>query len=579
MVTRLLSLLLLMVIPSADALDAVQAEILFTTRVDFPTRIAVCGGSVWAYERATGQLVGLSPTSGEIIARRALESLGTFRQISAMACAKEQLIVAYDVSKSPVISRISGDGLPTVELKSRVQDLFCSGNDCYILSENRVHLWRKVVPKSLPCAGDECFYQSLLSLAETESSKPSPPVLVPVSVPALTTLRSIDVSTGANPFAEWGFQNSQAEGRYVAGDSDGRGALVLIDPFRTQIVRRAEGDYGWWGRWGRWGYWEGRLFFPKDAALMKNGFVAVLDGVLRTVALFTDAGKYQGLLTVRGQAPLLLWPSDIAAQEDRIYVADSKANSITAYKVDMPSGGLRVTKSAPTKAVSVSLSRRFGLVPDSDADRCLHCHDGTLSDHAHHFRSSSATHPIEVAVNRKVPLPLDGAMRVTCKTCHDPHHGESFRGDTNTQGKPKPFLRQPVPNLCQNCHIPAERPNSHPMNAKVSCLSCHEVHGRVHGSLVRKTEGLCLECHQPQKIQHRIVETVLETERAKELRFEEGRISCGTCHSAHQGQWGKMLNSKPVISNFCSSCHGDRAEALFKDFHKLIKKKGTPWTP
>lgn len=567
------------------AMPTGAATLVFSAKVNYPTRLAACGGRIWVYERGTGELLGLSPKTGEILKRNSLEALGEFRQVAALACTGEHLLIAYDVSKKPPLFRIrlvpildsfdaDVDQLPTIDLNTRVQDLFCFAEDCYVLSDNKLQVWRKVVPKNWPCLSGDCFYQSLMSWSQISPPK-ARPKLEPVTVPQLSVLKSLDVNTAENPFAEWGFQNTQAEGRFVGGDVAPNGALLLLDPFRTQVAKRNEGSFGWWGRWGRWGYWEGRLFFPKGVTYIEDGMVAVLDGALKAVSLFSDAGKFLGLLKVDGTLPQLSWPSDITSTNNVIFVSDSRRDRVDAFALTAEK-----PKASPTSALSVSLFRRPDFIKDSEADKCLHCHDGTLSDNAHHFQSHSVmTHPIEVEPKKKSDLPLDAKGLVACKTCHDPHHGEFFTNDRSSRELSRPFLRYSAPGLCLKCHDHRQGPNSHPLNAKVSCLNCHEVHGQVHGSLIRRTEKLCLECHQNKKVQHRVVEAVIDTDRAQRLHFESGRVSCNTCHSPHEGDSHPLLKSRAFVQEFCSSCHGPKAQSLYSNFHQLIKKKGVKWTP
>jgi len=84
-----------------------------------------------------------------------------------------------------------------------------------------------------------------------------------------------------------------------------------------------------------------------------------------------------------------------------------------------------------------------------------------------------------------------------------------------------------------------------------------------------------MECHKNQNISHREVKDLLQNERARGLSFLDGKINCLTCHQTHENwRQGGFIKDRDQVRIFCASCHGQKTDRVYKDFHKLLNAKG-----
>jgi predicted CXXCH cytochrome family protein len=174
----------------------------------------------------------------------------------------------------------------------------------------------------------------------------------------------------------------------------------------------------------------------------------------------------------------------------------------------------------------------------------------------------------------KKKLVKEGKEKVSCTTCHNGHHGAGhFDGKKGEDIESvKPYLHKSIKTLCIDCHkAQADPAKNHPMNNEKSCKSCHELHGGKEKLLVKAQGELCQSCHFQKKINHRPLDLMQDTERARPLHFENGKFLCSTCHSPHNTQRSEkfLLDSEKAVT-FCTSCHGKKGEKVYKNFHKLM---------
>jgi predicted CXXCH cytochrome family protein len=99
---------------------------------------------------------------------------------------------------------------------------------------------------------------------------------------------------------------------------------------------------------------------------------------------------------------------------------------------------------------------------------------------------------------------------------------------------------------CIICHPLKFYAFSHPLYAKVQCLSCHTTHennGRGQSKLIASIPKLCLDCHKTTK-------KSLEKKNVHKP-FEKGK--CMACHSPHGSNNSYVLNNQ--AGHLCRSCH------------------------
>ena len=160
--------------------------------------------------------------------------------------------------------------------------------------------------------------------------------------------------------------------------------------------------------------------------------------------------------------------------------------------------------------------------PDA-ASFCLTCHD-TTADHRS-FRNS--VHANSAAVN--------------CLSCHSVHASDP---------KAPPLLKKPPVVLCAGCHPTVaasfhDKPFAHRLEGGMTCVSCHDPHGKRGESALKRTradELPCLACH---------------AEKRGPFVFEHvsGVVGdCMTCHEPHGSSNPKRL-IRSRVQQVCLECH------------------------
>lgn len=233
---------------------------------------------------------------------------------------------------------------------------------------------------------------------------------------------------------------------------------------------------------------------------------------------------------------------------------------------------------------------------------CYSCHNGIVMDSR---RSTWAGRQHRAGGRDATAAP---GRTPSCGTCHDPHvqetgvstfmryregyfkHCVTCHGRTATAGHPaaavrdgilpdcgschrvhraageRLFVKTSLGDLCSSCHgdNPSRRgtgagQETHPSGTGApDCDSCHSVHKRSEGKLVRPgviNSLLCRECHKDHAATGKSPTSHPVT---------PGGAQCLTCHSAHNGARldgrSALLAVKPAgLDDLCQSCHGDQA--------------------
>lgn len=121
---------------------------------------------------------------------------------------------------------------------------------------------------------------------------------------------------------------------------------------------------------------------------------------------------------------------------------------------------------------------------------------------------------------------------VSCTSCHTVHHKESERVP---------------PEKCYTCHKDVRRDagkfSHHPVKeGKMQCASCHNVHGSLAPSLLKRntTNELCLSCHVEKRGPYRFAHAPVEE-------------NCLTCHTPHGSSNPRLMAQNLRVT--CSNCH------------------------
>lgn len=165
------------------------------------------------------------------------------------------------------------------------------------------------------------------------------------------------------------------------------------------------------------------------------------------------------------------------------------------------------------------------LPPGAQALMCLKCHDGMSMPHLQFWGTSNHF-----------------AAGVVCMDCHRLH-----------QGREQKMRGKEIAELCSECHQEVETElaywSRHPVKeGKMTCATCHEVHGTVGENDLKAadTEGLCFKCHG---------------DKTGPFLFEHGGEAegCATCHRPHGSPYANLLQyQEPFL---CLQCHAGHVTA------------------
>ena len=177
-------------------------------------------------------------------------------------------------------------------------------------------------------------------------------------------------------------------------------------------------------------------------------------------------------------------------------------------------------------------------------ETCLTCHEEVVGQFA-----TNPHHVLETAKGG----PWAGKA---CEACHGPgsRHAESV--DPKDIRNPAKLAPAESERICLACHLNTEThaghiQSSHSKN-QVACVSCHAMH-KTPEELVPRTaaaiNGKCASCH---------VSEWAAFERPYHHKLPEGAMSCVDCHDPH----GRPVTTqvRAVIGNQagCFQCHGDK---------------------
>ena len=200
----------------------------------------------------------------------------------------------------------------------------------------------------------------------------------------------------------------------------------------------------------------------------------------------------------------------------------------------------------PTAARPGAVKAKVQAPPPSAADyvgedACLQCHE----DKAY----KGTVHALKT--NLKSPAAAKG-----CESCHGPGkaHVEAG-GDKATIQSPKAMSMQDASEVCATCHnreTHALWTGSQHDQRNVGCTSCHSIHAPKGDTKMLKASsepGLCASCHRNiTNKQHRF----------NHMPVREGKLSCSSCHNVHGTTNVKLLKAGTTVDESCTSCHAEK---------------------
>ena len=84
---------------------------------------------------------------------------------------------------------------------------------------------------------------------------------------------------------------------------------------------------------GSWGVLQGELFRPKGVAIDSHNRVYISDSYMGVVQVFTDLGKYIGVICEDNGLKKFNTPVGIAVDKERLFIVEMRGNKITALKL------------------------------------------------------------------------------------------------------------------------------------------------------------------------------------------------------------------------------------------------------
>ncbi|MDH7567992.1 MAG: cytochrome c3 family protein [Armatimonadota bacterium] len=140
-----------------------------------------------------------------------------------------------------------------------------------------------------------------------------------------------------------------------------------------------------------------------------------------------------------------------------------------------------------------------------------------------------------------------------CEECHGPA-GKHVGGDLKAIVSGKQLKPEAAAAMCLQCHRgvmkPQEWQTSAHGKARLTCTSCHSAHQAPKGPKMLRAPlpDQCLGCHPAQRAEFR---------QNSHHPVMEGRLACNDCHDPHRDGMGPALAHQ--TAERCTRCHTEKA--------------------
>jgi len=386
--------------------------------------------------------------------------------------------------------------------------------------------------------------------------------------------------------------------------SDGRGGVFVTETLSGRVLH-LDADGALIASVGGWGSGAGEFYKPKDVAVLPDGGLAVVDSHRKIVQVMEPDGSFRHLVSDDSGPMRFAFPIGIAANGNRLYVADAGAASVHELTLEDTASPIGHRIDPVRLAVDVS-------VRDEDPSFvCRQCHDGTRMLSVGNWDPASTNHPLRVEQGEDVPerFRLSEGGDMTCHTCHfvheprDPVGGTYGRGDVVDFGLVQPRVsasRFPGNDLCVECHElyldthTSHRRTSHPIGLepppgawldgllaagahfegdRLVCTTCHPPHGAHEDPLLIQaaTDGqICTSCHEDHsagRSRHAVDVVVNAVTRGRIEALggqfaDNGHLTCLSCHDPHQSNSATLLRTDGAGTDACGACHVEESRAI-----------------
>jgi len=186
---------------------------------------------------------------------------------------------------------------------------------------------------------------------------------------------------------------------------------------------------------------------------------------------------------------------------------------------------------------------------------CLGCHEDqaaatTKGPHSHAFRAGTPMSPKGCQACHG-----DTKAELGCEACHGPGKEHAEAGGDKTKIRPyKSLSVKGATDTCVSCHYRTNHTfwaGSQHDERSVGCTTCHSIHAAAgEKQLKAATEtGLCAQCHR----------TIVNKQyKFNHMPVREGKLSCSSCHNVHGSRNVKLLKEGGTVNESCTSCHGEK---------------------
>jgi DmsE family decaheme c-type cytochrome len=178
-------------------------------------------------------------------------------------------------------------------------------------------------------------------------------------------------------------------------------------------------------------------------------------------------------------------------------------------------------------------------------ETCKGCHEEVVSQ-----LSTNPHHVLEV--NEK-----KGWKGKTCEACHGPGSRHADSADPKDIRNPAKLSPAETDRLCLSCHLnqrtQAGRIQSGHAKNQVACVSCHSMHKTPEELKPTKAATInqeCASCH---------VSVWVQFQRPYKHKLPENAMSCVDCHNPHgRNMTSTVRMTASADEPSCLNCHGDK---------------------
>lgn len=177
------------------------------------------------------------------------------------------------------------------------------------------------------------------------------------------------------------------------------------------------------------------------------------------------------------------------------------------------------------------------------------------------------------AVNIHAKAASYGFAGASCESCHGSTSGHVASGDTSAVVNPSKVDEEAASAICLKCHSKSKGQmfwhGSIHESQKLSCVACHKVHGGNAKQLAKKTEAdLCYSCHAD--VRADMFKRSKHPMRDSSSPTTEGKMTCSSCHNVHGAKGEKLIDAKS-FNDKCYECHGEKKAPLLWE-HSPVKE-------